>query len=84
VHPTETTGRLGKPRDEENGGDPVTRSPQHARGAIQREAAVDRERAGRRDKADTAILAVRLTIIAWELIQAALDHTCGGDLRRFL
>ena len=62
----------------------MTRSPQHARGASQREATVDRERAGRRDKADTAILAVRLAIIAWELIQAALDHAYGGGLRRFL
>jgi hypothetical protein len=35
-------------------------------------------------KADAAILAVRLAIIAWELIKASTDHAPGAGLGRIL
>lgn len=69
---------------EGNGGDPVTCSPRHARSAPLRKAAADRERTGRRVKADAAILALRLAIIAWELIKASTDHALGAGLGRIL
>jgi hypothetical protein len=59
----------------------VTRSPRHAHGAIKRKAIADPERTGRREKADAAMLAVRLAITLWELIQASIDHACGGPGR---
>jgi hypothetical protein len=60
----------------------VTCSPRHARSAPPRKAAADRERTGR--KADAAMLAVRLAILAWELIKASIDHAPGGGLGRIL
>lgn len=62
----------------------MTCSPRHARSAPPRKAAADRERTGRGVKADAAILAVRLAIIAWELIKASIDHASGGGLGRIL
>jgi hypothetical protein len=35
-------------------------------------------------KADAAMLAVRLAIIAWELIKTSIDHASGGGLGRIL
>jgi len=35
-------------------------------------------------KADAAILAVRLAIIAWELIKTSTDHALGAGLGRIL
>jgi hypothetical protein len=62
----------------------LTCSPRHASSAPPRKAADDGERAGRREKADAAMLAVRLAIIVSELVKVAIDHASGGGLGRIL
>ena len=62
----------------------MTRSGRHSRAGKTREAAGGHEAGGQKEATERMILAVRLAVTAWELIQALVDHVTRGGPGRIV
>jgi len=62
----------------------MARSRRHHRARKTREAAGDHEVGEQKEATEKVILAVRLVITAWEVIQALIDHVARGGPGRIV